>query len=87
MKLAGKLIFTLTVRCKEAAALLSDRRERPLQWHERAGLRVHLAICRWCPRYNRFLNLLDELFGPADVPGVQLSADARARIQALLERR
>jgi hypothetical protein len=41
--------------CKEAAALLIAREDRPLPALERVALRLHLAICDACPRFERQL--------------------------------
>jgi Putative zinc-finger len=39
--------------CKEVAALLIAREDRPLNWGERLALRVHLAICHACPKFEK----------------------------------
>jgi hypothetical protein len=39
--------------CKEVAALLIAREDRPLSWGERLALRVHLAICHACPKFEK----------------------------------
>jgi len=41
--------------CKQAAALLVAREDHPLPAVERAALRIHLAICDACPRFERQL--------------------------------
>ncbi len=41
--------------CKEAAALLIAREDRPLPPLERVALRLHLVICDACPRFERQL--------------------------------
>ena len=41
--------------CKEAAALLIAREDRPLSPLDRVALRLHLAICDACPRFGRQL--------------------------------
>ena len=41
--------------CKEAAALLIAREDRPLPVFERVALRLHLAVCEACPRFERQL--------------------------------
>jgi hypothetical protein len=38
--------------CKEVSALLVAREDRDLPWTERAALRVHMAMCRTCPRFE-----------------------------------
>lgn len=39
--------------CKEAAALMLTREDRPLPLADRVALRLHLAICAACPRFER----------------------------------
>ncbi len=39
--------------CKEAAALLIAREDRELPSYERAALRIHLAVCEACPKFER----------------------------------
>jgi len=44
--------------CKEASALLSQALDRRLSWRERAGLRLHLALCLGCRHYRRQMEML-----------------------------
>jgi anti-sigma factor RsiW len=46
--------------CKEAAALLVAREDRPLPTVERLALRLHLAACQACPRFARQLSAMRE---------------------------
>lgn len=39
--------------CKQVAALLIAREDRPLPLAERLALRLHLAACKACPRFER----------------------------------
>jgi hypothetical protein len=39
--------------CKEVAALLIAREDAPLPLRERLALRLHLAMCQACPRFER----------------------------------
>ena len=41
--------------CKEVSALLIAREDRELPLAERVALRVHLAMCEACPRFERQL--------------------------------
>ncbi|WP_369597391.1 zf-HC2 domain-containing protein [Rhodoferax sp. TH121] len=41
--------------CKEAAALLVAREDRPLGMGDRIALRLHLLACAACPRFERQL--------------------------------
>jgi hypothetical protein len=49
--------------CKEAAALLVAREDRPLALADRVALRLHLAACKACPRFERQLQLMRSAFG------------------------
>ena len=48
--------------CKEAAALLVAREDRPLPTAERLALRLHLAACRTCPVFERQLLTMRNAF-------------------------
>ena len=39
--------------CKEATALMIAREDRSLPWLDRVALRMHLAACRACPKFER----------------------------------
>lgn len=47
--------MTLRRSCKEVAALLIAREDRPLSVAERVALRLHLAACAACPVFERQL--------------------------------
>ena len=61
--------------CKEVVALLVAREDRDLPAVERVALRLHLAACRACPKFERQLltmrNALKQWrnYVPDDVPG------------------
>lgn len=44
--------------CKEISFLLSESMDRPLTWRERWGVRVHLAMCRHCSRFEQQVHFL-----------------------------
>lgn len=44
--------------CKEAAALMVAREDRKLPVSDQLALRLHLAICKTCPRFERQMLLL-----------------------------
>lgn len=50
-----KPAYPLKLTCKESAALLLAREDRALPLKDRAALRLHLAICAACPRFERQL--------------------------------
>lgn len=39
--------------CKQAAALMVAREDRKLGWSDCLALRLHLLICKACPRFER----------------------------------
>lgn len=79
--------------CKEATRLLSEAMDRPLTIQERIALKIHLALCEYCLRFQKQVYGLHELialhtqtqreFLPRYVGA--LSDACRARIQALLK--
>lgn len=50
-----KPTYALMLNCKEAAALMLAREDRALLLADRAALRMHLFICKACPRFERQL--------------------------------
>jgi hypothetical protein len=49
--------------CKEVSALLIAREDRALPWRERVALRLHLAMCEACPRFERQLLTMRNAMG------------------------
>lgn len=39
--------------CKEATALMVAREDRALRLADRLALRLHLLVCKACPRFER----------------------------------
>lgn len=48
--------------CKEAAILLSDSLDMKLPLRQRVSLRIHLLMCKLCPRFERQLRFLKDSF-------------------------
>jgi hypothetical protein len=48
----------IRIPCQQAHRLLSERIDRPLEFRERARLRLHLAVCAVCTRVARQLALM-----------------------------
>ncbi|MDP2065472.1 MAG: zf-HC2 domain-containing protein [Burkholderiaceae bacterium] len=40
-------------KCREVAALLIAREDRPLRMGDRIALRLHLAACKTCPAFEK----------------------------------
>jgi hypothetical protein len=57
-KTLKNLVRILTLTCDQAARLMSQAQDQPLERPERWALYLHLLICRWCRRYHRQLKLL-----------------------------
>jgi hypothetical protein len=49
--------------CKEVAALLVAREDRPLTLVQRMAVRFHLAACKACPVFERQLLLMRGAMG------------------------
>lgn len=58
-----KPVYPLRRTCKEASALLIAREDRALPRLERWALRLHLALCDACPRFERQLLTLRHAMG------------------------
>ena len=58
-----KPAYPLRRTCKEASALLIAREDRALPLAERLALRLHLALCDACPRFERQLLTLRHAMG------------------------
>lgn len=53
----------LLISCRQSARLLSGRLDRRLTLADRMALRVHLAICKVCPVFDRQLRLMSRAMG------------------------
>lgn len=80
----------LLPNCRDAGRLQSEALDTKLCFSKRAGLRLHLLICKWCRRYGKQIHFLHEAAsGHADrfteaIPQ-QLSPEARERINKRLQ--
>lgn len=86
MQGAGELSPT----CREATRLQSQSLERALTLRERVGLRIHLALCRWCKRYGiqiRFLRSVAQRQSEQSetLPAQSLSPEAAERMKVRLK--
>ncbi len=50
--------YPLHRSCRESAALMVAREDRALGWADRLALRLHLALCDACPRFERQMSAL-----------------------------
>lgn len=82
---------TLMLSCKEVTRLVSMSYEKRLSWLERAGVRMHLLMCRFCTRFAqqmRFLHTACHRFQEflQEDDTIHLSETARLRIHHVLSR-
>jgi len=82
----GGSLKCLNATCRDAARLITQQDERPLSAAERAGLFIHLMICRPCRRYRRGVIFLRKVMRRAAESGglpadAGLPNDARERIR------
>lgn len=46
-------MMPLTRTCKEITTLVIAREDQALPWRERLALRLHMAMCAACPKFER----------------------------------
>jgi hypothetical protein len=89
MKALARGATDLSPSCKKAVRLQSEALDRELPFRQRLGLRIHLALCKWCRRYGRQITFLrDATQGHPDKLAVSsgLSAEAKERIAQSLRK-
>ncbi len=82
-------VRVLSPSCREVARLQSIAVDGSLSLGQRAGLRVHLVLCKWCRRYDQQLQFMRQAVGKeplkqADATPQTLSPTARERIKRSL---
>ena len=50
----------LNRNCREVTALVLARQDRALGFAERLAVRVHMLICKGCPRFERQVALMQQ---------------------------
>ena len=58
-----KPAYPLRRTCKEVSALLIAREDRALPLFDRMALRLHMAMCQACPRFERQLLTMRNAMG------------------------
>jgi hypothetical protein len=53
----------LNLSCREVTRLVLEGEDRRLGWRERLGVRVHLVICKACPRFIAQVALMRQAMG------------------------
>ena len=77
-------------RCEEVSRKISEAMDRCLPWHQRMGIRFHLAMCKYCSRFEEHLYLIRDFcrFEPGDAgasgDSAGLSEDAKDRLKQTL---
>lgn len=79
----------LSPDCQAAARWQSEALDRKLPWRRRLGLRVHLALCKWCRRYGKQIAFVRDAAHShpdqmAESAPQRLSAQAREQIRQKL---
>jgi hypothetical protein len=85
-------IDDLSPACKQASEWQSRALDAPLPLRKRAGLWIHLRLCRWCRRYGQQIGLLRQVCRkcdeePASPPKAGLSDEAKERMKQRLQSR
>lgn len=44
--------------CREVTRLVLEGQDRRLGWRDRAAIRLHLVVCKACPRFVRQVELM-----------------------------
>lgn len=78
------IVMLLTLKCDHATHLISDSYHRDLTGVERWALRLHQLSCRYCRRFARQIERLQEAARRLAAADARLSSDARRRIAASL---
>jgi Putative zinc-finger len=58
-----KPVYPLRRTCREVSALLIAREDRALPLFDRMALRLHMAMCQACPRFERQLLTMRNAMG------------------------
>lgn len=46
------------LNCREVTALVLAGEDRRLSWGERVGVRLHMVVCKACPRFTGQVTLM-----------------------------
>jgi hypothetical protein len=49
--------------CREVTRLITLREERPWAWRERIAVRLHMQICKACPRFEKQMAFMKQAMG------------------------
>lgn len=93
MSFIRSMKLILSLKCREASALIAEGADRELTSAERWALRLHLAYCSSCRRFRqqlaflrRLLKGLEQRLAAGDVPLEEgISEAARRRLERIIE--
>lgn len=86
-----RVMARMTPSCKDISALISQSMDSRLPLRKRLAIRMHVAMCSLCRRYEKQLRMIRRglhYYANPDENAVaeSLSAEAKARLQQALER-
>lgn len=77
--------------CKKIAKLISDSQDQTLPWQSRLVMRMHLFVCKYCSRFERQINHIQEMLQQSSIDDLQsqqeLSIEAKQRIQSTIQQK
>ncbi len=79
----------MALNCRDAAKLLSEKRDRRLSWPTRLKLRFHMLLCKMCRVYGTQLDAVGCICKEAGIraedmcPG-EMSVEQKQRIRSAL---
>lgn len=84
-------IHALSPTCHDVAELQSRALDGPLPFRDWLGMNLHLPLCRWCRRYARQIQFLQEALRTEEDRLVEesdcrLPPQARAQLEEMLQR-
>jgi len=81
----------MALNCKDAARLLSEKRDRRLSWRTRISLRFHMLACKMCQIYGAQLGAVSRVCQEVGVRAEDncpecLSDEHKRRMKAAIDR-
>ncbi len=82
----------MALTCKDAARLLSEKRDRRLSWRTRISLRFHMLMCKMCQVYGTQLGAVSRVCQEAGVRAEDhcpdcLPEDRKRRMKDAMDRK
>lgn len=82
----------MNLSCKDAARLLSEKRDRRLPWRTRITLRLHMLACKMCKIYSAQHGVVSHVCKEAGIraedmcPG-EMSEERKRRMKEAISKR